>query len=137
MECLEGLVGRSVTAGAVVTALDTAALRRGLQEHTRCHNGPEFAARAIQEWCRQTGARSSYIDPGSPWQNPYVESFYSSVRDELLAREVFGSGPEAKGLYSNWCQNYNHHRPHSALSYRPSAVFAKALSQPSRSLRSD
>jgi len=129
-ECLEGPVGRSITADDVVTALDKAALRRGLPEHIRCDNGPEFVARAIQDWCRQTGAQSSYIDPGSPWQNPYVESFNSRVRDELFAREVFDSVLEAKVLYSDWCQNYNHHRPHSALSYQPPAVFAKAYSQP-------
>jgi putative transposase len=128
-ECLEGPLGRSITADAVVVALDKAALLRGLPEHIRGDNGPEFIAAAIQDWCRQSGAKTSFIDPGSPWQNPYGESFNSRARDELFAREIFDSILEAKVLYADWCHAYNVHRPHSALSYQPRAAFAKAYSQ--------
>jgi len=128
-ECMEGPVGRSITADAVVTALDKAALVRGFPEYVRCDNGPEFVARAIQDWCRQTCAQTSFIDPGSPWQNPYVESFNSRARDELFAREIFDSILEAQVPYADWCHAYNVHRPHSALSYQPPAAFAKAYRQ--------
>ncbi len=128
-ECLQGPLGRSITAADVVAALDRAARLRGFPEHIRCDNGPEFVARAIRNWCRQTGAKTSYIEPGSPWQNPYVESFNSRARDELFAREIFDSILEARVLYADWCWSYNHLRPHSALNYQPPAAFAKAFSQ--------
>ena len=114
---------------AVVTALDKAALVRGFPAYVRCDNGPEFVARAIQDWCRQTGAQTSFIDPGSPWQNPYVESFNSRARDDLFAREIFDSILEVQVLYADWCHVYKVHRPHGALSYQPPAAFARAFSQ--------
>ena len=128
-ECLEGPLGRSIPADAVVAALDKAASVRGFPEHVRCDNGPEFIAEAIQDWCRQTGAQTTFIDPGSPWQNPYVESFNSRARDDLFAREIFDSILEAKVLYADCCHAYSVHLPHSALCYQPPAVFAKVISQ--------
>jgi hypothetical protein len=93
-----------------------------------CENGAEFIAAASRDWCRFSGTGAAYIDPGSPWQNPYVESFSSRARDELFAREIFDSILEAKVLYADWCHAYNVHRPHSALGYQPAAAFAKAYS---------
>ncbi len=126
-ECLQGPLGRSITAADVVAALDRAARLRGFPEQIRCDKGPEFVARAIRDWCRQTGAKTSYIEPGSPCQNPYVESLNSRARDERFAREIFDSILEARVLYADWCWSYNHLRPHSAPNYQPPAALAKAF----------
>lgn len=100
---------------------------RGAPQFIRCDNGPEFTAAAIRDWCRLSGAGSSFIEPGSPWQNPWVESFNGKARDELFAREVFASILEAKVLYDDWREIYNHRRPHSSLGYLAPAVFAAAF----------
>lgn len=129
-ENLARRVGRSITADDVVDALDEAYRRRGAPEFIRCDNGPELVAVAIRDWCRFLGTGTAYIDPGSPWQNPFVESFNGRARDELFAREVFDSVMEARVLFEDWCDIYNRHRPHSALGYLPPAVFAAALNNP-------
>jgi putative transposase len=85
-----------------------------------------MTANALKDWCRFAGTGSSYIDPGSPWQNPYVESFGSRVRDELLAVEQFSCLTEAKVLIEDWREDYNEHRPHSALDMKSPARFARA-----------
>src|SRR3979411_188065 len=87
---------------------------------------------AAAEWCRFSRAGAAYIEPGSPWQNPYVESFGSRIRDELLAVELFSCLAEAQVLIEDWRQDYNHHRPHSALRMMTPATFAASLRQPSR-----
>lgn len=129
-ESLGGELGRSITADAVVRILDQAYAQRGAPRFIRCDNGPEFIAAAVVDWCRFMGIGTAYIEPGSPWQNPWVESFNSSVRDELFAREIFFSVREAKVLYHDWRHLYNHYRPHSALGYVPPAVFAAAFNNP-------
>lgn len=78
-------------------------------------NGPELTANALKDWCRFTGAGTSYIDPGSPWQNPFIESYRSRMHDELLAIEAFDTLLEAQVLVADWRQEYNTYRPHSAL----------------------
>lgn len=132
-ENLARRVGRSVTADDVVEALDEACRRRGAPEFIRCDNGPELVSAAIRDWCRFVGTGAAYIEPGSPWQNPFVESFNGRARDELFAREIFDSVMEARVLFEDWCDTYNRHRPHSALGYVPPAVFAAAFnnSEPS------
>jgi putative transposase len=129
-ESIGGELGRSITADAVIRVLDQAYAQRGAPAFIRCDNGPEFIAQAILDWCRFMGTGTAYIEPGSPWQNPWVESFNSRLRDELFAREHFTSVREAKVLYDDWRHLYNHHRPHSALGYLPPAVFAAALNKP-------
>jgi NAD(P)-dependent dehydrogenase (short-subunit alcohol dehydrogenase family) len=89
----------------------------------------QLAAPAL-DWCREHGTGTAYIEPGSPWQNPYVESFNGKLRDELFSREVFDTIMEARLLFDDWCDTYNRHRPHSALGYLPPAVFAAAFNQP-------
>lgn len=126
-ESVGGRVGRSITADDVVTVLDQLRLERGAPEYLRCDNGPEFVAAAIRDWCRFSGTGTSFIDPGSPWQNPYVESFNGRARDELFAREIFDSILEARVLYEDWRHAYNLHRPHRALGLLPPAVFAAAF----------
>jgi putative transposase len=118
---------RRIDADATVAVLEGLTASRGrAPEFVRCDNGPEMTANALKDWCRFAGAGSSYIDPGSPWQNPYVESFGSRVRDELLAVEQFSCLAEAKVLIEDWRQDYNHHRPHSALKMMAPARFAQA-----------
>jgi transposase InsO family protein len=84
-----------------------------------------MTAHALGDWCRFSRAGSAYIDPGSPWQNAYVESFGSRVRDELLAVELFSCLAEARVLVEDWRQGYNHHRPHSALGMMAPVAFAQ------------
>lgn len=136
-ESIGGDVARSITADDVVSILDTAIVERGAPEFIRCDNGPELVAAAIRDWCRQSGAGALYIEPGSPWENPFVESFNGRLRDELFAREIFDHVFEAKVLYQDWRHDYNHRRPHSALGYLPPALFAARLTNAEPSLRVD
>ena len=94
---------------------------RGIPEHLRSDNGPEFTAKAIRGWLNQLGVKALYIEPGSPWENGYIESFNGKLRDELLDREIFMTLEEAKILIEQWRKEYNQVRPHSAKNYRPPA----------------
>jgi putative transposase len=100
------------------------AARGGAPEHIRCDNGPELTANALRDWCRFSRTGPSYIEPGSPWQNPYVESFGSRVREELLSQELFATLVEAQVLVEDWREDYNERRPHSALGMMAPARFA-------------
>jgi putative transposase len=118
---------RRIDADATVAVLERLVSSRGkAPEHIRCDNGPELTANALRDWCRFCTAGSAYIDPGSPWQNPYVESFGSRVRDELLSQELFESLVEAQVLVEDWREDYNTNRPHSALGMTAPARFAAA-----------
>lgn len=129
-ESIGGELDRSITADHVTKILDAAYQERGAPQYIRMDNGPEFIAQAIIDWCRFMGTGTAYIEPGSPWQNPWVESFNSRIRDELFAREIFTSAREARVMYNDWRHLYNHYRPHSALGYLPPAVFAAAFKNP-------
>ena len=96
-------------------------LERGIPEHIRSDNGPEFTARAIRQWQGDLGVKTLYIEPGSPWENGYIESFNGKLRDELLNGEIFTTLFEAQVLIESWRKDYNQIRPHSALGYRPPA----------------
>jgi putative transposase len=112
-------VDRRVDADATIAVLDRVVVEHGsAPRFIRCDNGPEFTANALRDWCRLNHARTSHIEPGSPWQNPYVESFGGRLRDELLAVEAFNSLLEARVLVEDWRIEYNTVRPHSALGYR-------------------
>lgn len=123
-ECLTLKVGRSITAEDVIDTLAELFAMRGVPRHIRSDNGPEFVAKAIQRWLSQVGVAALYIEPGSPWQNGYAESFHSRLRDEFLAREVFESLAAARRLTAAWREDYNHHRPHSSLGYQTPVEFA-------------
>ncbi len=101
-------------------------LRSGVPEHIRSDNGPEFTARAVRAWLGRVGAKTLYIEPGSPWENGYVESFNGKLRDELLDREIFYTLREAQVLTGEYKQTYNRIRPHSSLGYRPPAPIPPA-----------
>jgi putative transposase len=124
---------RRIDADHTVAVLDRLVAERGAPPaFVRCDNGPELTANALRDWCRFSRTGSAYIDPGSPWQNAYVESFGGRVRDELLSVELFSCLTEARVLIEDWRQDYNHHRPHSALGMTAPAVFAARLRQRSR-----
>ena len=120
-ECLGMLVQRHITSQDVLERLYWLFLVRGTPEHIRSDNGPEFTARAVREWLGRLQVKTLYIEPASPWENGYIESFNGKLRDELLNREVFDTLLEAQVLIEEWRREYNHVRPHSSLGYRPPA----------------
>lgn len=120
-ECLAVTVARHLTTQEVIDQLFSLFLFRGLPEHIRSDNGPEFTAKAIRQWLEHLGVKTLFIEPGSPWENGYIESFNGKLRDELLNREVFTTLLEAKVLIEQWRKQYNRVRPHSSLGYRPPA----------------
>lgn len=123
-ECLALKVDRSITSGDVIDTLAELFAMRGVPKHIRSDNGPEFVAHQLRRWLDQVGVGTLYIEPGSPWENGYAESFHSRLRDEFLAREVFENLPAARALTAAWREDYNHHRPHSSLGYVTPVEFA-------------
>ena len=120
-ECLAIRVGRNLDWGDVVDLLSGLFIQRGIPGHVRPDDGPEFVATAVRAWIAAAGATTAYIEPGSPWENGYLESFNARLRDELLDGEVFYSLAEAKIVIERWRRRYNTGGPHSALGYRPPA----------------
>jgi transposase InsO family protein len=127
-ECLAIDVARRMSSEDVLERLAFLMATRGVPEHIRSDNGAEFTSRAVREWLAKVGVKTLFIEPGSPWENGYVESFNGKLRDELLDREIFYTLLEAKVLIERWRQHYNRIRPHSALGYRPPAPEAIAWS---------
>jgi transposase InsO family protein len=128
-ECLTVEVARHLTAKDVIGTLSRLFKEHGAPRYLRSDNGPELVARSVKEWLAQANVETLYIEPGSPWQNAYVESFNSRFRDELLDREIFTTLVEAKVLVSDYVRQYNVERPHSALEYRTPAAFVAAQTQ--------
>jgi transposase InsO family protein len=124
-EALAMEVNRSMTSDELVAVIERLVTGRGAPEHLRMDNGPELLAWALRDWCATSGTRTIYIEPGSPWENPYVESFNSRTRDELLNIEEFGSLAEARIVVEAWRLEYNTYRPHSSLDGLTPAEFAK------------
>ncbi len=120
-EALAIKVDRKLNSSHVIETLAELMLERGTPSHIRSDNGPEFVANAVREWIAAVGASTAYIEPGSPWENGYVESFNSKLRDELLNGEIFYSLKEAQILIEAWRRHYNAIRPHSALGWQPPA----------------
>jgi putative transposase len=125
-EALVMHTARSISADQTVAVLERLVARRGAPTHIRCDNGPEMTAHALIDWCASQSTKTSYIDPGAPWQNPFVESFHSRVRDELLNLELFSCLTEAQVVIEDWRRDYNTQRPHSALGRKAPTVFAAA-----------
>jgi putative transposase len=124
-ECLVILVRRRITSQEVIDQLFELFILRGIPEYIRSDNGPEFTAKAIISWLNRIGVKTLFIEPGSPWENGYIESFNGKLRDELLNREIFTTLTEAKVLIDQWRREYNQVRPHSSLGYRPPAPETK------------
>ena len=120
-ECLAIKVDRRQTSRDVLRTLAQLMLKHGVPEHIRSDNGPEFVAKAVRQWLSRLGVQTLFIEPGSPWENGYIESFNGKLRDELLDGEIFTTVKEAKVLTAWWKRQYNHVRPHSSLGYRPPA----------------
>jgi putative transposase len=120
-ECLAILVARHIRAREVIGQLFQLMIFRGIPKHIRSDNGPEFTAREVREWLHNLGVKTLFIEPGSPWENGYIESFNGKLRDELLNIEIFTTLLEAKILIEQWRREYNQVRPHSSLGYRPPA----------------
>jgi transposase InsO family protein len=132
-ECLCLKVSRSITSEDVMDTLAELFAMRGVPRHIRSDNGPEFVANAVSKWLADLDVEALYIEPGSPWENGYAESFHSRFRDEFLALEVFDNLRSARQLSSQWQDAYNTQRPHSSLNYQtPSAYAASLTSTPAR-----
>jgi len=128
-ESLAIRVRRKLKSIDVIDVLAELFILRGIPGHIRSDNGPEFVAKAVQEWIAAVGAKTAYITPGSPWENGYIESFNARLRDELLNGEIFYSLREAQIVTESWRRHYNAVRPHASLGYKPPApeVFIPAL----------
>lgn len=124
-ECLAIEVDRSLTSKEVAGVLSRLMQERGEPGYIRSDNGPEFIAEAVKGWLTEVGVGTLYIEPGSPWENGYCESFNSRLRDELLDRELFMCLIETKVVVEEYRQHYNRRRPHSALGYRTPAEYAE------------
>jgi putative transposase len=126
-ECLAIFVARKIKSEDVIDQLFNLFVFRGIPKHIRSDNGPEFTARAVRKWLGRLGVKTLFIEPGSPWENGYIESFNGKMRDELLNREIFTTLVEARVLINQWREEYNHFRPHSSKKYRPPVPEAKML----------
>lgn len=130
--CLAIVVARRLRSDDVLHCLADLFVEHGSPEHIRSDNGPAFAAKAVRQWLGRLGVKTLFIEPGSPWENGYCESFNSKLRDELLNSEIFTSLHEAEVLIESWRRHYNAVRPHSSLGYRPPAP--EAILPPARGL---
>jgi len=126
-ECLAIDVARHLRSDDVLERLAWLFATRGVPDHIRSDNGPEFTARVVRDWLERMRVKTLFIEPGSPWENGYVESFNGKLRDELLNGEIFYTLREAKVLIERWRRHYNTVRPHSSLGYRPPAPEAIAI----------
>lgn len=128
-ECLSIRVARRLNSTDVIDVLSDLFVLRGVPGHVRSDNGPEFIAKAVQDWITAVGSKTAYIALGSPWENGYVESFNARFRDELLDGEIFYSLREAQIVIESWRRHYNTIRPHGSIGYRPPApeVFVPAF----------
>ena len=120
-ECLAIRVARRINGFGVIETFADVMLQRGIPEHIRSDNGPEMTAKVVRSWFQKIGSKTLFIEPGSPWENGYCESFNGKLRDELLNGEIFYTLKEATVVIEAWRRHYNTIRPHSSLGYRPPA----------------
>ena len=120
-ECLSIRVDRKLNSENVTDVLTDLFIISGFPEYIRSDNGPEFVAKSVRNWISAVGAKTAYIEPGSPWENGFCESFNARLRDEFLNGEIFYTLKEAKILIEQWRVHYNTLRPHSSLNWKPPA----------------
>jgi len=120
-ECLAIKTDRSHKAKDVIMILAHLFIIYGVPDYIRSDNGPEFTAKVVRKWLEELGVKTLFIEPGSPWENGYIESFNGTLRFELLSGEIFYTVKEAEVLVEMWRKEYNQVRPHSSLGYRPPA----------------
>ena len=118
-ECLSIYVDRKLTSIEVLYKLSELFILYGVPDYIRSDNGSEFIAKELRKWLQSIGVKTAYIEPGSPWENGYIESFNGKLRDELLNGEIFDTILEAKVLTEMWRDHYNKIRPHSSLNFSP------------------
>ena len=139
-QCYHIRVDRSIGADKVIDSLEWLFLIHGAPAYIRSDNGPELVAKKLQAWLKERGTKTLYITPGSPWENPYIESFHDKFRDECLNMHVFTDGRHATEVVEAWRNEYNDERPHSSLNYMTPAEFAahcRNSGRPTASLRYD
>jgi len=124
-ECLAIKVARQLQSKDVLEVLGKLFVHKGVPAYIRSDNGSEFIALKLRQWLQKLSVKTLYIEPGSPWENGYIESFNGKLRDELLNVEIFDTLTEAQVLTEWWRKNYNTIRPHSSLGYRPPAPEAQ------------
>jgi transposase InsO family protein len=120
-KCLSIHIQRQIKAPEVLYKLSELFITEGIPDHIRSDNGSEFTAKSVRSWLDRLGVKTLFIEPGSPWENGYIESFNGKLRDELLNGEIFDTILEAKVITENWRKHYNQVRPHSSLGYRAPA----------------
>ena len=126
-ECLDLVVARKIGSAGIIEVLERLARQRGLPAYIRSDNGPEFIAKAVREWLSKRGSATLHVAPGSPWENGYIESFNSRLRDELLNRELFWSLREAKVVLDMHRRWYNEERIHSGIGYLTPKAYAQSF----------
>jgi transposase InsO family protein len=131
-ESLAIRVERSISSRRVLATLEWLVATRGAPEHIRSDNGPEFIAKAVRAWLGQKGCGTIFITPGSPWENPYIESFNGKLRTECLNRHIFADGEEAREIVEAWRLEYNEFRPHGSLGGLSPAMYAARVARPLR-----
>ena len=131
-KCLDIRVARQLTSADVLSVLSEAIEEEGAPSYIRSDNGSEFIALQVQQWLSDKNIKAIYIDPGSPWQNGFIESFHNRLRDECLNREVLLSVAEAQVVIEQWRQTYNYEHPHSRLGFKSLQEFVTFLSDPGR-----
>ena len=129
-KCLAIRVGQTLKSDDVLDALSDLFITEGIPAYIRSDNGSEFTAKSLKDWLHTLKVKTAFIEPGSPWENGYNESFNGRLRDELLNGEVFYTLKEAQVMIEAWRRHYNHIRPHSALGYRPPAPWARICPEP-------
>jgi len=123
-EGIAGKVAYSIDAASLIEVLDELVAERGAPRYLRCDNGPEFISKLLARWCRELRAMTEFIEPGSPWQNPFIESYNGRMRDELLNLEIFENAFEAQVVVDDWRWEFNNVRPHRSIGMATPAEFA-------------
>jgi len=124
-ECLMTLVAHSIPSARVLDVLKWLFATRGVPAHLRSDNGSEFIANQVKVWLKTSGCQTIYIEPGHPWENPFIERFIGTLKRECLDRYLFDSVAEAQSLIEQWREEYNRHRPHSSLDYLTPVEYAQ------------